>query len=347
VVGVEAVEPYPGGELVPHRSRPGSGDDHRGVEDGDAERQPGRSASDSSAPSPRRTSLTRVEADAGADRRAIEREEDVGRVRLPALGEDSEAGPHLVSNPAVTFTGAGPTREPTVSATVRNCGTETAWIEEARITILAATRMPVCLTQGAGDVPSSKRYPSELPDFPATARQTVRRDLHVEVQPGRLDAGRFVISLPQPVDRYGYQLPESNGALRSPASTPGDPVATGCFRHNLAGMRRVVADRPARLAVPDLLGSEIDEAPVYAVDAARRTGDSRYATRVEDRAVALLLRDGRENLTDFPAGSMQDAERVLSIHPSKAAKHLLWRAEARAHAPKKNSASLDNDSRPR
>lgn len=313
--------------------------------------------------------------------------------------------PHLeiaeitVSNPTTVTASSGsggsgsdPGREPTVSATVRNRGNETAWIEEARITIVAATRLPACLAQGGGDVPSTKRYPSYLPEFPGTDPETITRDLHAEVQPGSgvrpilgfrkstfgdatnlyaihveliadpghqsLDFGRFVISVPSPVSRHGETLPESDSVLRSPlaGSGSGDPLTTACFLHNLHGVRRVMAQagrrsddiaalahlrvastwksyadhRPPRLLIPELLASEGPEAPLYAIEAARRTGDADYAAKIEGQAVALLLRLGREE-TDLRS-AVQDAERALSIKSSKAAKHLLWRSQARGHA---------------
>jgi hypothetical protein len=299
----------------------------------------------------------------------------------------------VVSNPPAEYGGVvdgesiqDPKTEPTIAATVRNYGDDTAWIEEARIKVVAATRLNICFSQGAGDVPHSKRYRTTLPGFPGAEPHLYRRDLHVEVQPGHgvrpvlsfqkgdptaanlyaldvefvadpgdhvLDAGRFVIGVPGPVDRSGATLPESEQVL-SRASEGPHTVGAWCFRHNLRGMRRVIAepgrrsadvaalarlrpaptwdafvgDRPARQDVPALLGAEYPEAAIYAVEAAELDGDPEFAATVRDRATALLLGWGHEKLEDDAQEAMRDAERVLSLGPSSDAGRLLWRAKA-------------------
>lgn len=309
-----------------------------------------------------------------------------------------EVAEPAVSNPPAEYrtVAAGevsqdPETEPTIAATVRNHGDDTAWIEEARITVMAAVRLNICFSQGGGgDVPHSKRYRTSLPDFPGAEPRVYRRDLHVEVQPGHgvrpvlsfqkgdlgatnlyalavefvadpgdrvLDAGRFVISVPGPVSRYGAVLPESDYILDL-ASSGANTIGAWCFRHNLLGVRRVIAepgrrsadvaalahlrpaptwdafvdDRPARQVVPELLGSEYPEAAIYAVEAAELEGDPGFAATVRDRAVSLLLRWGREELDDDAQGGMQDAERALSLGPSSDAQRLLWRARAARRA---------------
>lgn len=299
-----------------------------------------------------------------------------------------------VSNPPAEYTSAGeftqiPTTEPTVAATVRNRGDETAWIEEARVTLVAGARLRTCVSQGGGgDVPHSKRYRITLPEFPDSARRVFRRDLHVEVQPGHgvrpvvsfqkddfgttnlyaihvelvadpggrlLDAGRFVIGVPEPVSRSGQVLPESDETLLSEATVQHEPRATWCFRHNVAGMRRVIAEpgrrsdyvaalahmrfasawgayadnRPTRLVVADLLRNDDPEAALYAVEAAERSNDPRYEATVRARAVSLLLKRATEYLDDYPAGAVEEAERALSLGASSAASRLL--AQAKAH----------------
>lgn len=278
--------------------------------------------------------------------------------------------------------------DPKVAVTVRNHGHATAWIEEARITIFAGARLGVCATQGGGgDVPHTKAYQITLPEFPGEARRVVRRDLHVEVQPGHgvrpvlsfqrdgtsttnlyaiaveliadpgdhaYDAGRFVIGVPGPVGRFGHHLPESEEVLTSEATSPGDTIASWCFRYNLAAMRRVLREpglrsadiaaldharlapgwnayadhSPVRLAVDELLNSEIPDAALYAVEAAKRSSDPELEAVVRKRAIALLLRQGRRDLEGDPPGAAANAERVLSMTASPAAKRLLWRAKA-------------------
>jgi hypothetical protein len=312
-------------------------------------------------------------------------------------GEDArlEIDEATVSNPPAAYfspvageTEQDPVTEPTVAATVRNRGGDTAWIEEARITVFESARLSTCVNQGGGDVSRSKRYRISLPEFPREGRDLVRRDLHVEVQPGHgvrpvlsfqkespattnlyairvqlvadpgnrvLDAGRFVIGVPEPISRSGQVLPESDDVLSSEATVPGEAVNTWCFRHNLAGMRRVVAEpgqrsdyvaalartrvapawsgyadrRPPRVVVEDLLHVEgPGETPMYALEAAAQTGDPQYEESVRKRVIRLLLRRAAAELDDYPAGTAEDAERVLSLEDSALAARLLSQGKA-------------------
>jgi hypothetical protein len=196
-----------------------------------------------------------------------------------------------VSNPRDAYDAIGQeaAADPTVAVTLRNQGTATAWIEEARITIVEAARLGVCVNQGGGtgDVPRTQDYRITLPEFPGEGRRVIHRDLHVEVQPGHgvrpvlsfkkdniyptnlyaiavefiadpgghaYDAGRFVIGVPGSVERSGLTLPESEEILSSEATSPGEAIPTWCFRHNLAAMRRVLAapgKRSAEVAALD------------------------------------------------------------------------------------------------
>jgi hypothetical protein len=302
----------------------------------------------------------------------------------------------LSNPPAAYFSGgAGPEQdpatEPTIAATVRNRGKETAWIEEARVTVIETARLSVCLSQGGADVPQSKRYRISLPEFPREGHDLVRRDLHVEVQPGHgartvlsfqnelggttnlyairvqlvadpgdrvVDAGRFVIGVPEPISRSGLVLPENDAVLRNPASSPGGASQTWCFRHNLEGMRRVVGQpgrrsdyvaalarmrvasawadymdrRPPRVAIEELLRIGGPEGPLYATEAALQTGDPGYEKAVRERAIQVLLRQAAEKLDDFPGSAAEDAERALSLVPSLAAARLLSQAKAAKRA---------------
>jgi hypothetical protein len=312
-------------------------------------------------------------------------------------GEDGEirleVAEPTVFNPPAEFSTINavtiqkPETEPTVAATVRNYGEDTAWIEEARIKVVAGVRLDVCFTQGGGDVPRSRRYRTMLPEFPSAEPRLIRRDLHVEVQPGHgvrpvlafpkgdfdatnlyalevkfvadpgdrvLDAGRFVVATPEPVNRSGTTLPESEGMLDLARSAGRDPVVEACYQHNLLGTQRVVAEpgkrdadiaalthlrpapnwhgsregRPVRQLVAELLGSEASDAPIYAVETAELGDDPEFAADVRDRAVSLLLRRGREELNEDPKEAMRNAERALSLNPSSEATRLLWRATA-------------------
>jgi hypothetical protein len=317
--------------------------------------------------------------------------EGEGEVRL-------EVGEVTISNPPASYSSSGPgeieqnpVTEPTIVATVRNRGDETAWIEEARVTVVESARLSTCVNQGGGDVPQSKRYRVSLPDFPSEGRVEVRRDLHVEVQPGHgarpvlgfekesagttnlyairvqliadpghqaLDAGRFVVGVPEPVSRSGQILPESDRVLLSEATVADDVVHTWCFRHNFKGMRRVVAEpgqrsdyvaalarvqlaptwdeyanqRPARLVIEDLLQDDDPEAAMYALDAAALTGEPEFEAAVRERVIDLLLRRAAEALEDYPAGAVADAQRALSLQRSPLASRLLTRAKAERRA---------------
>jgi hypothetical protein len=317
--------------------------------------------------------------------------EDEDEVRL-------EVDEVTISNPPASYSSSAageleqdPATEPTIAATVRNRGEETAWIEEAQIKVVEATRLSTCVNQGGGDVPQSKRYRISLPEFPRENPIEVRRDLHVEVQPGHgvrpvlsfqkespgttnlyaiqvrlvadpghqvIDAGRFVLGVPEPPNRFGQILPESDRVLLSEATAPGEAVPTWCFRHNLEGMRRVIEEpgrrsdfvaalarmqpapawseyadrRPPRVVVKDLLRNDSREAAMYALEAAAETGEPEYEAAVRKRVVALLLLRAAEELEDYPAGAVEDAERVLSLQRSSVAGRLLARAKAEKRA---------------
>jgi hypothetical protein len=310
-----------------------------------------------------------------------------------------------VSNPRPEYATAGrdigqkPATEPTVVATVRNRGEDTAWIDEARVTVLQGVRLEECARQGAGggDVPHSKAYGVTLPEFPGTERRFVLRDLHVEVQPGHgvrpllrfqknafgatdlyainvryvvdpgnhvLNAGRFVIGIPGPVERSGLVLPENETILTGQAPIRGDLLTSWCFRHNLAGVRRVIAQpghrsadiaalthlRPApawrrianhsppREAVEELLSSEVPDAVLYALDAAEQTKNPGYEDAVRKRAISVLARRGVKELDDNGFAAVAYAERLLSLGRTPSAKDLFSRAIAAKSAEEEHFA---------
>jgi hypothetical protein len=311
----------------------------------------------------------------------------------------------IVNNPPAQFSTLSgeiqqrPETEPTVAATVRNRGEDTAWIEEARIRLVAGARLNVCYTQGgSGDVPTSKRYQVMLPQYPAAEPRVYRRDLHVEVQPGHgvrpvlsfskdsfdapnlyalevefiadpgdrvLKAGRFVIGVPEPPSRSGYTLPESDSALgvaRGQLPRP-NLIVAACFRHNLEQMQRLTAepgkrsaevaalthlrpaatwdefadDRPARQVVAELLEQGDRDGALYAVEIAELEGGAEFAAAVRNRAVAQLLRLGREEMDSYARAAIWDAEGALSIGPSAEASNLLWKAKAARRAEEEHA----------
>lgn len=213
-----------------------------------------------------------------------------------------ELGEVGVSNPHRAFAGVSqtPESEPTVTATVRNEGEDTAFIDEARVTIFDGTRLHECFTQGGGpDVPHSKPYRLTMPEYPGTKPQVVHRQMHVEVRPGsgarpllrfqklldsatdlyaidvkfivdpgqkELDLGRFVIGVPGAPDRGGTTLPEDESALTNELFEDGvssDPAVPWCLHHNLEGVRRLAAD-PGRRSSEIAALSQLRVAPAWA-----------------------------------------------------------------------------------
>jgi len=303
---------------------------------------------------------------------------------------DVELGEIAVTNPRLEYSeaGAAPESEPTVTATVRNRGGSTAWVDEARVTVLDGTQVPVCFTQGGGpDVPYSKPYRVMLPEYPNAERRVIRHELHVEVQPGHgarpllrfakrltattgiyaidvrfvidpgkeiLDAGRFVIAVPGPFPRGGFDffLPENEAALTNREFPRNNPDVSWCLRHNIAGVRRLAADPgrrspevkalshlrlarswPAvadhdspREAVAALLASEDRDSAMWAVEAAA-TVDKAYEEEVRKRAVAILIGRAEEDLDTSASSSVADVERALSLERSDAGRKLLAEAK--------------------
>jgi len=212
---------------------------------------------------------------------------DSGTARL-------EAGEIAVSNRTTDYRTGGTylyqTREsaPTVEATVRNRGDETAWIEEAKVRVEDVARLTPCLFGGGGgDVPRTKPYRITLPEFLGVGNRVIRRSLHVEVEAGRaarpvlvfqtpdiftehlyairvelisgqssapIDLGRFVIGVPGPVSRYGALLPEDHRVLRESGATFDPLMSTWCYLDNLTAVRRLIAApgrRSAQIAALD------------------------------------------------------------------------------------------------
>ncbi len=174
---------------------------------------------------------------------------------------------------------------PQVDVTVRNRGSATAWIEQARITVFDAARLPICLYTGGGSgdqVPQSPPYRVTLPELPLTGRRVLHRPLHEEVLAGEayrvllafqqshdwltdqlfafrveliaeaprriLDVGSFVLAVPDPVSRSGHALPEDAELLRDPNATTNRLASTWCYRRNLAALRRVISHPGGRSA---------------------------------------------------------------------------------------------------
>jgi len=293
---------------------------------------------------------------------------------------------------------------PRIEATVRNRGDETAWIDEARIVIEDSARLSTCLFGGAGgDVARTAPYRITLPDYPEVGRRVIHRGLHIEVQPGRgvrpvlvfqipdalvshlyairvelistqndvaLGLGRFVLGVPEPVQRGGGMLPESDSVLAGDATYGANVdklTSTWCFRSNLAAVRRVISspgrrspqvaaldhlqvasswpsyvDRsPLPRAIEGLLRSSNGrQGPMYAVFAAERSSDPALVRDVSGRAAALMERRAREVLDEGYATSaaVADAERAILLQSTAARRKLLWRAKASLQAEEEQRA---------
>jgi hypothetical protein len=167
---------------------------------------------------------------------------------------------------------------PTVDLTVLNRGDARALVTGAEIHVLASTELPVCYSQGGGDVPASAPETIVLPFKPGAGEDVVFHDLHQQAGPDQadrfvfrfrpdpagfgedqlyalrvvlrvsggasIDAGSFVLALPSMLDRWGDVLPEDQTFLEQAARqvAPAKRTAiTWCYRRNVAEVRRLTA----------------------------------------------------------------------------------------------------------
>jgi hypothetical protein len=281
---------------------------------------------------------------------------------------------------------------PQVDLTLRNTGDEPTLLTEARITVEDSAWLPVCIVPGAGPVPIAGRYSLMLPFLPRSDERVLGKALHDQIpvngwdrlklyfqapqfgedanlyalhvelfaDDGKdpIDAGRFVLGVPDAPYRNGEILPEDNYLLRHGGVYGSRPASVWCYRHNLSEMRRLLA-RPgqrtaeiagladflparawagfshgvdARQAVPALLGDQYDiYGPTVAVYAAQRTGDPALITKVRQRAAALLLQRAEDALGPAgmgPMGALVTARAALNLSPSASARELAARGEA-------------------
>ncbi|MDX6624294.1 MAG: hypothetical protein QOE75_2226 [Solirubrobacterales bacterium] len=166
---------------------------------------------------------------------------------------------------------------PQIDVTVRNRGSETALLTQARVAIEDSARLPVCEYNSGDVIPSSKDYAVALPILPTPKERLVVRPLHQEVGAGAVDrfrvlfkvdhpgqeehiyalrvdlvtdqardpveVGRFVVGVPQPVTGNGRILPEGQFA---PSAYEDQVLAsTWCMRRNLAAAERLLG-RPGK-----------------------------------------------------------------------------------------------------
>jgi len=182
--------------------------------------------------------------------------------------------------------------------------------------------------------------------------------VEIEAEGGdTVQAGRFLLGVPGPIPRSGVSLPESDYLLGG-GGISSDPVVSGwCYRYNLAGLRRVLAEHarrpvevanlsrlrpaslwggysstvpPAKAAIEPLLRDEAIYGPTVAVFAAERTGDSQLIERTRRRAAAVLLRRAEDAIErDWAENAIEEAHASLNLQSSAAAREVLSRAEAR------------------
>jgi len=280
---------------------------------------------------------------------------------------------------------------PQLDITVRNTGEDPVLLTKVRVAIVDSARLSICQYHIGDAIPATWKYAMELPALPFAAERIVSRPLHQEVGPGELDrfkvlfrvpwsgqenyvyalratlvseggepidVGRFVLAIPDTVDRRELYLPYG----RIPFNATERLMSTWCARRNLADLRRVLhrpgsrsssmasleglrpadwwrdfADpRPPRKAAELLLRRWSTEGPVLAVFAAERTGDRQLVEEVRSTAAVALLRQAERALDlEYPWSAWaaviaaRYAQRFL---PSREAHELLLLAESRWEA---------------
>lgn len=280
---------------------------------------------------------------------------------------------------------------PQIDITVRNSGKEPALLTQARITIEDSTRLAVCEYNSGDVVASGKDYAVELPVLPTSKERVVHRPLHQEVEAGAVDrfrvlfrvsdpgqesflyavrvelitdrggpveVGRFVLGLPGPIVENGRILPE--GRFEPSVDQSERLASTWCFRRNLAGLKRLLAQpgkrspavaailpfqwaswwegvadhRPPHAAVEPLLSSPVTEAPVLATFAAEQTGDRQLVEQTRQRAAELMLDRAEDALaSEYPymrGEATLPVRQAIALFPSPRAWRLLRQAEAQA-----------------
>lgn len=279
---------------------------------------------------------------------------------------------------------------PQLDITVRNTGRDPVLLTGAQITVEDSARLAVCEYHTGDAVAASRKYAVRLPILPTPRERILTHPLHQEVSPGevdrfkvlfrepesgeanyvyalrvalisedsgkKVDVGRFVVGVPESVNRGGRILPEGPnpfGVLDAQERL----MSTWCARRNLAALDRLLRDpgkrsssmaaladlqladwwpeftdrRPPQAAVEPLLHAPFGEGPVLAVFAAERTADPELVEQTRRRAAALLLGAAGEALeSGYPyaaAPAVLDAHYALLFSPSPKAREVLALAE--------------------
>lgn len=288
---------------------------------------------------------------------------------------------------------------PAIDLTVRNTGEDPVLLTEARVTIEDSARLPNCILGGGGEVPVSPPYTVFLPILPRPEERIRHRRLHEEVPAQGLDrfvlqfglppdgendhlyamhlelladrpqqtidAGRFLLGVPDSPSRGGGILPEDNrtlALLRSPYQRRYRLTSVWCMRRNLAELHRLLrtpgkrspevralarlqlasewpsykVKRTPRESVAPLLRAVNSEGPVLAVFAAKQTGDQRLLEATAKRAAALEVEQARKEIGyEYLSGAAVPLRQALALAPSPSAQSLWERVEARVRAEEK------------
>lgn len=283
-------------------------------------------------------------------------------------------------------------KAPQLDITVRNTGTTPVLLTEVGVTVEDSARLTVCEFHTGDIVTASREYAVELPVLPRPGERTVRHPLHQEVQPGAvdrfkilfrpymdswgvnyvyaltvalygedssgaIDVGRYVLSVPESVNRGGLILPEGPepfGVLDERERL----LSTWCARRNIAELGRLLRHEGRRsesmAALADFqvadwwpefvdrrsprasVGPLLREWPDLAVFAAEQSGDRGLVAETRRRAAAILLRSAEEALNSEyaygPAAAVLDARYAFLFSPSQEATATIARAETRMAA---------------
>ena len=167
---------------------------------------------------------------------------------------------------------------PAIDVTVRNTGTGSVLLTQARVTIEDSARFSYCPFGGGADIPASPPYLVLLPVMPRPEEQVRRRPLHEEVPVGgfdrfvlqfgiipsdgltdhlyalhvelltdrpqqTVDVGRFLLGVPDTLARHGLLFPENRLVfenLAQPFERPRRLATVWCYRRNVAELRRLL-----------------------------------------------------------------------------------------------------------
>lgn len=249
-----------------------------------------------------------------------------------------------------------PSSAPQLDITVRNTGKLPALLTGVRVSIEDSARLAVCEYHSGDMIPVTGNYAVTLPILPLPEERAVVHPLHQEVPAGEvdrfkvffrlpwnsqdnyiyalrvglisddvsgaIDVGRFVLGVPESVNRGGRILPEGPNPF-GVSDTSEQLMGTWCAYRNLAAIDRMLSrpgrrsssmaalssfqsapwwrsfadPRPPKAAVGPLLRVRlIGEGPILAVFAAEQTGNSELIERTRKRAASLLLDQAEEDL---------------------------------------------------